>query len=82
MNIKELLNTLKDKNFRTSEAENPELVKMIAELEEMGLVRMMKSADDGTNFRRNYYGWFQQNCRTGTAEGLIVKNFSPLERTG
>lgn len=48
MNIKELLNTLKDKDFRTSESENPELVKMISDLENMGLVRMMKSADDGT----------------------------------
>lgn len=46
MNIKELLNTLKDKNFRTSQAENPELVKMIEELEKIGLVRIMKSADD------------------------------------
>lgn len=48
MDIKQLLNTLKDKNFRTTEAENPELVKMIRQLQDMGLVRMMQSADDGT----------------------------------
>lgn len=48
MDIDEILNTLKDKNFRTTEAENPELVEMIKKLQEMGLVRMMQSADDGT----------------------------------
>lgn len=48
INIKELLNILKDKNFRTSEAENPSLVASIRELEKQGLVRMMVSADDGS----------------------------------
>lgn len=48
MDLPKLLGILKDKNFRTSEAENPELVQEIAALEEMGLVRMMTSADDGS----------------------------------
>lgn len=48
MEIVNLLNTLKDKHFRTTEAENPELVELIKKLQEMGLVRMMQSAEDGT----------------------------------
>lgn len=48
MDIKEILKILKDKNFRTSQEENPELVAQINELENMGYVRMMKSADDGS----------------------------------
>lgn len=48
MQLKELLNILKDKTFRTSEAENPELVEAIRKLEAQGLVRMMTSADDGS----------------------------------
>ena len=48
MELTEILKLLKNKHFRTSEAENPELVAQIAELEEQGLVRMMKSADDGS----------------------------------
>lgn len=48
MKLKELLDILKDKTFRTSEVENPELVQAIRELEAQGLVRMMTSADDGS----------------------------------
>lgn len=48
MELKELLKILKDKNFRTTTEENPELVKQISDLENLGLVRMMQSADDGT----------------------------------
>lgn len=48
MDIKAILKILKDKNFRTSQEENPELVAQINELENMGYVRMMKSADDGS----------------------------------
>lgn len=48
MELKELLKLLKDKNFRTSQEEAPELVAQINELENMGYVRMMKSADDGS----------------------------------
>lgn len=46
MELNEVLKLLKDKNFRTSLEENPELVERINELENMGYVRMMKSADD------------------------------------
>ncbi|QOR73478.1 hypothetical protein IMZ16_08090 [Cruoricaptor ignavus] len=48
MQPEELLKLLKDKNFRTSEAENPELVSELKKLEEAGLIRMMTSADDGS----------------------------------
>lgn len=48
MDLKDILKILKDKNFRTSMEENPELVEKINELENMGYVRMMKSADDGS----------------------------------
>ncbi|WP_312400120.1 hypothetical protein [Chryseobacterium sp.] len=48
MELKEILKLLKDKNFRTSQKENPELVAQINELENQGYVRMMKSADDGS----------------------------------
>ncbi len=48
MDFSSLLHILKDKDFRTSEAENPELVSQIKELQEAGYVRMMQSADDGS----------------------------------
>lgn len=48
MELKEVLKILKEKNFRTSLEENPDLVERINELENMGYVRMMKSADDGS----------------------------------